>query len=153
MQSPVSLTDFLFGMSEGSSGEVQSKGYLGQEVEPGEDKACPNCRMRRSDFRKTSRLGCAVCYEVFSNELIPLLADVQKGSQHVGKTPGQRILWTSEKILAEIGSIQRKLDKAIASQNFEEAAKLRDTIHSMKETISYSPIHPSRQRGEDVRHG
>lgn len=126
-QSPMSLTDFLFGM------EVQSEGSFGQEVEPGEDKACPNCRMRRSDFRKTSRLGCAVCYEVFSDELIPLLADVQKGSQHVGKTPVQRVLRTSEKISAGIASIQRKLNKAIAAQDFEEAARLRDAIREMKE--------------------
>lgn len=136
VHSPMSLTDFLFGMSEGSFGEVESEGSSGQEVEPGPDKACPNCHMRLSDFRKTSRLGCAVCYEVFSEELTPLLADVQKGSQHVGKMPVQRILRTSEKTSTGIASIQRDLDKAIASQNFEEAAILRDRIETIKQQLA-----------------
>lgn len=116
VQSPLALTDFLFGL------EIQ------QQTEPdGIDEACPNCHMRRSDFRKTSRLGCAQCYETFSDELTPLLAEMQKGSQHVGKAP------KSEKILGEIASLRRKLDEAVASQNFEEAARLRDAIRGMKE--------------------
>lgn len=115
VQSPMSLTDFLFGL------EVQ------EEVGPGgPDKECPNCHIHRSDFQKTSRLGCAVCYETFSGDLTPLLADMQKGTQHVGKVPA------SERISVGIVSIQRDLDEAVASQNFEEAARLRDAIREIK---------------------
>ena len=115
VQSPMVLTDFLFGV------EVQ------QEQEPGGvDKVCPNCRMRHSDFQKTSRLGCAVCYETCSSELEILLDDMQKGSQHIGKVPA------TEKIAAEIASVQKGLDEAVASQNFEEAAKLRDLMRDLK---------------------
>lgn len=113
--SPASLTDFLFGM------EAQRK------VEPqGTDISCPNCHMRRSDFRKNSRFGCSVCYQAFSEELVPLLDEFQKGHQHVGKVP------VREKNAVELAALQKKLELAVEIQNFEEAARLRDEIQALR---------------------
>jgi protein arginine kinase activator len=82
--------------------------------------------MRGSDFKKTSRLGCPACYEAFSEELAPLLGAMQKGTQHAGKVPA------SEKVTTEIEGLKKALERAVAAQDFEEAAKLRDRVRDLK---------------------
>ncbi|MDD4873132.1 MAG: UvrB/UvrC motif-containing protein [Kiritimatiellae bacterium] len=113
--SPASLTDFLFGMDAQKKTELQ-----------GPDISCPNCHMRRSDFRKTSRFGCGACYQAFKDDLIPLLDEFQKGRRHVGKVP------VMEKHAIEITVLQKKLALAVEAQNFEEAARLRDAIQVLQ---------------------
>lgn len=115
LDSPMSLTDFLFGVSE------QQKTDFG-----GGDRMCPGCRMKASDFRKTSLLGCSECYETFKQELALLLKAMHRGSKHVGKAPER------ERVTVEIASLQAELKKAVEGENFEEAAKLRDALRAMK---------------------
>jgi len=113
--SPASLTDFLFGMESQRKVEAHSP-----------EPTCPDCHMRRSDFRKTSRFGCGTCYQTFSDDLLPLLDEFQKGRRHMGKVPAK------EKTVVELSILQKKLDEAVALQNFEEAAKVRDAIQVLK---------------------
>ena len=129
MQSAMGLTDFLFSV------ESQRK-----QVAPGEDRACPSCGMKRSDFRKGSLFGCARCYEVFAEDLQPLLDAIQKGDYHLGRVPSDL------KVSAEIAALQTDLKKAVALQNFEEAARLRDRIHDLKQ----QETPPSEQAAEEV---
>lgn len=112
--SPASISDFLFGI------EAQRK-----SESSGSDVSCPNCHMRRSDFRKTSRFGCGSCYRSFADDLGPMLDEFQKGRLHVGKVPFK------EKHAVELAALQKKLDAVIESQNYEEAAKIRDAIQAM----------------------
>ena len=112
--SPVGLSDFLFGIGLPGVGEKP----------PAEDKACPACHMRGSDFRKTSRLGCPSCYETFAVELAPMLEDMHRGLTHAGKVTAGA---TSSARVA----LRKALDGAVAAQNFEEAARLRDLIRGL----------------------
>ncbi len=48
---------------------------------------CPVCGMTAEDYQRTSRLGCAHCYEHFAGPLGPVIRDMQPGATHVGKTP------------------------------------------------------------------
>jgi len=111
VHSPMALTDFLFGV--GMSAHVEAEG---------DDKACPSCRLRRSEYRKSSRLGCELCYETFADELSPLVAAMHKGSRHVGKVPA------AERVTAEIAALQQAMRRAVAAEDFEEAARLRDRV-------------------------
>jgi protein arginine kinase activator len=113
VQEPISLTDILFGMG----GEPDS-------VSDGE-KVCSTCHLQRSDFTKTSRLGCQECYSLFSEELAPLLNAMHKGDRHLGKVP------RCEQVSAEIAALQSDLQDAINDQHFEEAARLRDEIQNL----------------------
>ena len=114
VQSPMALTDFLFGVG------------VPQHVEAeGDDKACPSCRLRRSEYRRSSRLGCAQCYETFADELSPLIMAMHKGSRHLGKVPA------SERVTAEIAALQQAMQRAVAAEDFEEAARLRDHVKEL----------------------
>lgn len=71
------LADVLLGMSKNQ-----------QSPETGEEKSgskCPACSFTRSDFEKTGRLGCPVCYETFSAEITGMLQRLHKGVSHKGK--------------------------------------------------------------------
>ena len=48
---------------------------------------CPVCGMTADDYHRTSRLGCAHCYEHFATPLAPVIRDMQPGATHVGKVP------------------------------------------------------------------
>jgi protein arginine kinase activator len=115
IDSPMALTDFLFGM------EVHQK-----DDSVSSEAACQHCRMTWKEFQKTSRLGCAKCYDAFSAELEPLLADWHRDRRHVGKVPKK------DKIAAGLALAQRELDAAVMAQNFETAAGLRDEIQSLR---------------------
>lgn len=117
VQSPMALTDFLFGL-----------GMPDTEVDGTLEKTCPSCSLTLSAFRKRSRVGCARCYETFFEELDPFLKAMHGADRHVGKVPA------GEKLTAEIISMQRALERAVSQEDFEEAAKLRDAIHNLKET-------------------
>jgi protein arginine kinase activator len=115
VQSPMSVTDFLFGLG----GE--------REKQPARDaKKCPACGLKARDFRKRTRMGCPACYDTFSEELEPMLTAMHKSRQHVGKVPAR------QRTTAEIGFLEKALEKAVARQDFEEAAQLRDRIHELK---------------------
>lgn len=115
VHSPMSMTDFLFGM-----------GAPERQEQTGPDRDCPVCRMPLSDFRKSSRLGCPACYEAFAEDLACYLAAIHTGTRHVGKVP------EGEKLTAQVVSLQKALESAVVRQDFEEAAKLRDTINELR---------------------
>ena len=112
---PLSITDILLGMGIDKPADTQES-----------ERTCPRCHMRRTDFKKTGRFGCAACYEAFAEELPPLLKAMHRSDHHTGKVPKRenaRVLATTE-----LATLQQQMDKAIAGEKFEEAARLRDRI-------------------------
>ncbi len=118
MQSPMNITDFLFGMNNPED----------EEITGDDGRVCPACRMGGVDFAKLPLLGCPKCYETFEEELTSLLLVIHNENKHIGKVPENR------RVLAEVSALQRALEKAIDAQDFEEAAKLRDRINGIMES-------------------
>jgi protein arginine kinase activator len=56
---------------------------------------------------------------------------MHKGTRHVGKAP--EALKASRETADKLKTLQKKLQKAIESENFEEAAQLRDEIKQLGE--------------------
>ncbi len=117
-----SLADLLLGL--GAS----------QEISSGEDVKCPNCGFTQADFKKAGRLGCSQCYATFAEGLEGLLKSMHKGVKHVGKVPVA--LRQSRDLNDRLKHLQKKLDKAVTSEDFEEAASLRDEIKTTKDQIT-----------------
>ena len=90
--------------------------------------------MRRADFKKLGRLGCVKCYEVFSDELVPLIKAMHRGEQHVGKIPACESL--RAQVSVEIAALQKALSQAISTENYEEAARIRDRIEEWREKMT-----------------
>jgi protein arginine kinase activator len=115
VQGAIPITDFLFGVAA----QPQKK----QEEE---ERKCPACGMTIQHVRETSRLGCPECYEAFEDELRPMVEDAHQGLQHRGKVPAR------DKIYTELATLEDRLQKAVAEQNFEEAARLRDHVRDLR---------------------
>jgi len=119
-----SLADLLLGLGAGQE-IAQSAG--GAEIK------CPNCGFTQADFKKSGRLGCAECYVTFSEGLEGLLKTMHKGTRHVGKVP--QALQESRDLNEKLKSLQKKLDKAVAEEDFEQAVAVRDEIKTTKDKL------------------
>jgi protein arginine kinase activator len=93
-------------------------------------KACPNCKYTLTQFKKTGRMGCPVCYATFKDVLESALKNMHKGTRHIGKAPAgiKERLDLSQKL----EEFEERLREAIALENFEDAAILRDQIKDLK---------------------
>lgn len=102
-----------------------------QEIEKGSGVTkCPSCGFSQADFKKTGRLGCAVCYDTFADALDTLIKGMHKGSEHKGKVP-MRLARTIERE-QQLKELQRELRKAVTDENYESAAQLRDRIRTIQ---------------------
>lgn len=102
-----------------------------QEIEKGgAHQKCPVCGFSQADFKKTGRLGCASCYDTFWEGLSSLLKAMHKGTSHIGKVPAR--LARALQLGAQMKTLQSDLDKAIAEENYETAADLRDQIRELE---------------------
>lgn len=118
-QQPINqlLTQFVISQSSGRQ-RARSK------------KACPNCGVTFARFRQSGTLGCPECYEAFEAQLAPLIERAQNGAtHHSGKTP--RRAGASVDRQLQVRQLVKELDQAVASEQYERAAKLRDTLRSL----------------------
>lgn len=120
-----SLADLLLGL--GASQEMEQAAGSG-------DLKCPHCGFTQADFKKAGRLGCSECYVTFAEGLEGLLKSMHKGTKHLGKAP--QSLQQSRDLSDKLKSLQKKLDKAVEDENFEQAAQIRDEIKNTKEKLT-----------------
>ena len=92
--------------------------------------SCDQCGYTQADFKKSGRLGCAHCYDIFSDGLDSVLKTMHKDIRHRGKVPAgmQSALAGAHRLQ----SLNRDLQVAIAQEDFESAARLRDEIKAFK---------------------
>jgi protein arginine kinase activator len=112
------LADLLLGL--GAAQEMERGGIV---------QKCPVCGFSQADFKKTGRLGCANCYSTFADGLSSLLKGMHKGTEHLGKVPA-RMAKSLERETA-LKTLQRDLRKAVADEDYESAATIRDQIRHL----------------------
>ncbi len=122
MEEHFGLSDLLAGLAD-----------LGATAEPSivDSMKCPTCGFTYQDFKKVGRLGCGDCYEAFKKQLAPLLKRIHGADRHVGKIPvtvGKTI-----KDTRTLQELKMQMEKAIQTEEFEEAAKLRDKIRELEQ--------------------
>ncbi len=124
-------------------------GLLGESSRNKEKEAylqivCPTCRTSYEDFIKTSMFGCPDCYEVFNLLINDKIKQIQGSLSHTGKKP----VHNTEKILPQsriledasgsmhtedaLGDLRLELTRALAAEDYEKAASLRDEIREME---------------------
>jgi len=92
------------------------------------------CGFTQADFKKTGRLGCSACYVTFGEGLNTLLKAMHKGTEHVGKLP-QRVHRAVE-LNDRMRTLTENLQKAVAEENYETAASLRDQIKQLEHELA-----------------
>jgi len=94
-----------------------------------DELTCSECGMKYAEFRKGGRLGCAACYSAFAEPLDSLLLKVHGNLQHAGRMPGG--LKNDASIRFTIEKLKQELVKAIAAEEYEQAAQIRDKIRML----------------------
>ena len=103
-----------------------------------EDK-CPGCGATFSQITKSGKVGCAKCYDVFFERLLPTIKRIHGNTVHTGKRLRTARLQSGstkeqhEDSRTELETLSEKLQAAVKAQEFEQAAKLRDRINELKE--------------------
>lgn len=122
---PMSFQNILEGFMEMMGGIPQQ---LIEEI------SCPVCHITFESFKQTGRLGCGNCYSAFSDNIIPLIKRIHGSIQHTGKVPKRSggIL----KIKRDIDKLKNELKIAVANEEYEKAAKLRDEIKRLEERLN-----------------
>ncbi|HEX9727644.1 MAG TPA: UvrB/UvrC motif-containing protein [Gemmatimonadales bacterium] len=121
------LSDFLASMGKGAASALPAGA---------DGEACSFCGGTLQDFRDTGRLGCPRCYDTFEPHLRTLLRRIHGSSRHVGhveRTTG----WAggvagAHPIEETLVALRDRLRRAVAAENFELAAELRDQIRGIE---------------------
>lgn len=109
---------------------------------------CPNCGLTVAKFQEGRLLGCHRCYAAFSKFLAPLFDRMQHSPRHRGKRfrPAEDGIATEngktsgvarrgrlcKPIHGGIRMLQSHLRLAVAVENYEEAAAIRDRLAAVR---------------------
>jgi protein arginine kinase activator len=85
-----------------------------------EELQCNICGTTFSELQKRGLVGCPECYSIFSEYL----------SEDRGKS--YKRTFSTQKGTEYIERLEKKLKKAVESEDFEEAAQLRDKIKDLE---------------------
>lgn len=113
----------LFGGMLGNMGMVPNLliGAVPTHQKRETQKKCPICGSTLADIMKNGKLGCGECYSVFGGMPLPNASNKKEDNQSK-KESNEEITGINKEKLEE------KLKEAIAAEDFEEAARIRDIL-------------------------
>ncbi|MEP4079769.1 UvrB/UvrC motif-containing protein [Haloferula sp.] len=121
------LADMLLGGKDETPASVTS---LAQVPKTGSSRSCPQCGFTMADLKKVRRFGCGVCYATFRDEVNQMVRGMHKGPTHCGKVP-EGLMEVHQRNL-RLEELRSRLDQAVNTENYEEAAGLRDEIRQLE---------------------
>jgi len=111
---------------------AQSKGIITKS------SICSTCGMNFREFRQSGTLGCPECYESFVRHLSPLIERAQRGAtHHCGKAPKRKGVSVDRQLM--VRKLLKELDEAVAAEQYERAAALRDRLRTVQSVTPGAP--------------
>lgn len=102
-----------------------------KQVTPTSEPKCPKCGLTYQEFTQLGKFGCDECYKTFSNHLNPILRKVHSGNTtHIGKIPNR--VGSDLQVRKKLEQLKGQLQKLIETEEFEEAAEVRDQIRALE---------------------
>ena len=97
-----------------------------------EDGVCPQCKTDLSRIRRDGAFGCPACYDAFAGkiDMTPFVGEGYRGGRLFAGSPVPEA--KAEEPVKEdpVAALKAKLKEALAKENYEEAAVLRDQIRA-----------------------
>ena len=91
---------------------------------------CPCCGASFAEISQSGKAGCAQCYTVFRDRLMPSIKRMHGKTKHVGKVPSNAP--AELRNAARLSELKEQLSDAVRSEEFEKAARLRDMIKELE---------------------
>jgi protein arginine kinase activator len=98
----------------------------------GKELVCDHCGYPESEFRKTGRLGCPECYDVFVTPKMEILRKIQDAEVHKGKEPKNQ---DKRALRISFARLNKELVESVESEDYERAAEIRDELKNVKEQL------------------
>lgn len=131
------LESMPFPLAEILSG-LMDKPQRGTAPEIPDTLSCTGCGMTFQEFARLGRFGCGQCYQTFRNRLQPIMRKIHGASLHRGNMPHQNPEQSTDDKpipVREEERLEAELQKAIAAEDFERAAEIRDKLAILKDQI------------------
>ena len=116
-------------MSAISGSAEEAAAAASEESEEAAAIVCERCGTSLSQFTKSGKLGCPNCYQAFREQLTPMLQQIHGRVQHAGRKPLDDEAAQHRRDVYE--RLSRQLEQAVAMEDFETAATLRDQLRSL----------------------
>jgi len=121
---------------------------------------CPTCGTTYEQFINESKLGCADCYKVFDLLISDNIKQLQGSDIHTGKHPKNGLSDIPDAVREELEEslleegpdaelldkvivLRRKIKEAVANEEYETAADLRDEMKAIEEKMAERAIKSS----------
>ena len=98
--------------------------------DPDELERCRSCQKSFREIVQSGIVGCPECYIQFYDRLQPSIQRVHGKTVHVGKIAAGGSPSMRKK--RELAQLKEELTKALASQEYERCAQLRDQIKELE---------------------
>lgn len=101
-----------------------------QKASSAVEKKCNLCGATYRELAADGMVGCPNCYSEFAEELSATIAKIHGSSRHTGTAPSEFMAGREKKRLIE--SVEKELKDAVAAEEYEKAATLRDKLRELK---------------------
>ena len=124
------FSGFGFNLSEVFGGLL---GDMRPAVSGGKTLRCSKCGASFDDIAREGKVGCAECYRTFYDRLLPSIQRIHGKIKHSGKaSSGAPVAEKVETLKEKIEKLRHQMNEAVAKQEFEQAAKIRDEIKALE---------------------
>lgn len=95
---------------------------------------CRGCGLKYAEFKETGRLGCPECYASFEPQLTELMTRIHGASHHAGRgySGGAALKLSKAEASRRLAELRAALKDAVAREDFEAAARLRDEMKGLE---------------------
>ncbi len=93
---------------------------------------CSCCGSTYADIAESGKCGCAECYNIFYEQLLPYFKRVHGSTKHIGKKLDSADSKIETNTIDELRDVLKRL---IKEENYEQAAVIRDKIKSLQEGV------------------
>ena len=94
---------------------------------------CPTCHLSFDEFSRSGKFGCEDCYDQFGASLPALMQRLHGATHHIVPAPKvQDQAQSQPQTQTSLEQLQLQLQQAVAAEDYETAAVLRDKIKQIK---------------------
>lgn len=97
---------------------------------------CPSCGTKLSTVFDDGEVGCNICFTAFREELEPILHSLHRDTRHKGRVA--QIDDNRARLREDLTTKRALLRSVLKSENYEEAAALRDEIRNLESGLYFS---------------
>ena len=90
---------------------------------------CSKCGTSLREIADTCFVGCPYCYTELSEQIKPIIRNIQSAAMHIGSGPEGV---SDGGLDDEIAEIEAQLKRAVESENYEQALKLSERLKALR---------------------